>query len=51
MRGGGGWSILEFLNAWGGGKISMPPVVGVWIFSGTTHCHISLILKAIYYFN
>ena len=21
-----------------GGKISMPPVVGVWIFSGTTHC-------------
>ena len=21
----------------GGGKISMPPVVGVWIFSGTTH--------------
>ena len=21
----------------GGGKIPMPPVVGVWIFSGTTH--------------
>ena len=34
---GGGWSILEFPNAWGGGKISMPPVVGVRIFSGTTH--------------
>ena len=28
---------MEFLNAWGGGiKISMPPVVGVLIFSGTT---------------
>ena len=38
MRGGwGGWSILEFSNAWGGSKISMPPVVGVRIFSGTTH--------------
>ena len=27
---------MEFPNAWGG-KISMPPVVGVRIFSGTTH--------------
>ena len=27
---------MEFPNAWGG-KISMPPVVGVQIFSGTTH--------------
>ena len=37
MRGGGGgWSILEFPNAWGG-KISMSPVVGVRIFSGTIH--------------
>ena len=36
MRGGGGvehFGISEHM----GGKISMPPVVGVQIFSGTTH--------------
>ena len=33
----GGRAFWNFRTHGGGGKISMPPVVGVWIFSGTTH--------------
>ena len=47
MREGG--SILEFPNAWGGGKISMPPVVGVRIFSGTTHCFKKINIKMLHF--
>ena len=44
MRGGGGGG-GAFWNFWtyGGGKISMPPVVGVRIFSGTTHLGLLII--------
>ena len=39
--GGGGYSILELPNTWEG-KISMLLVVGVWIFSGTTHLGLNI---------
>ena len=34
---GGGGAFWNFRMQGGGGKISMPPKVGVRIFSGTTH--------------
>ena len=34
---GGGGAFWNFRMHGGGGKISMPPVVGVRIFSGATH--------------
>ena len=33
---GGGRAFWNFRMYGGGGKISMPPVLEVWIFSGTT---------------
>ena len=33
----GGVEHFGISECMGGGKISMPPVVGVWIFSGATH--------------
>ena len=38
-----GWGVISSLQKWkiqgGGGVLSeIPSVVGVWIFSGTTHC-------------
>ena len=40
-----GWGVISSLQKWkiqgGGGVLSeIPSVVGVWIFSGTTHCRI-----------
>ena len=40
MRGGVEHFGISKCMGGGGGKISMPPVVGVQIFSGTTHCNI-----------
>ena len=42
-----GWGVISSLQKWkiqgGGGVLSeIPSVVGVWIFSGTTHCIILL---------
>ena len=37
MCGGGGVEHFGISKCMGGGKISMPPMVGVRIFSGTTH--------------
>ena len=34
-----GWEHFGISECMGGGKISMPPVVGVQIFSGTTHLY------------
>ena len=39
-----GWGVISSLQKWkiqgGGGVLSeVPSVVGVWIFSGTTHCY------------
>ena len=41
-----GWGVISSLQKWkiqgGGGVLSeIPSVVGVWIFSGTTHCQYS----------
>ena len=41
---GGVESIFEVPNAWGG-KLSMPPVVGVWVFFGTTKCPVSKLVS------
>ena len=40
-----GWGVILVIKKWkfrGGGEayVKVPSVVGVWIFSGTTHCHL-----------
>ena len=38
-EGMGALAVLEIqVGGGGGGKKTMPSVMGVWIFSGTTHC-------------
>ena len=35
---------VEFLGDGGGGQFKKPSVGGLWIFSGTIHCHHLLLL-------